>query len=146
MAPMLYSHNSQVQICMTIKLLQIVRHPAVRGKLFLSERQASTFARLEVPTAFIPVEHFLRGLGVLVQRNFPVSLCSRSEAACIATAMLRPCGSAKADSENVAQHGLPQRSTVSARTSVAWLDPLLWHQGFEQGRIKRHGGRVTEQV
>ena len=127
---------------MTIKLLQIVRHPAVRGKLLiLSERQASTFARLEVPTAFIPVEHFLRGLGVLVQRNFPVSLYYRSEAACIAAAMLRPCGFAKADSENVAQHGLPQRSTVSARTSVAWLDPL-----FKQGRMKSHCGRVTEQV
>eukprot|EP00930_Biecheleria_cincta_P047369 TRINITY_DN32820_c0_g1_i1.p1 TRINITY_DN32820_c0_g1~~TRINITY_DN32820_c0_g1_i1.p1 ORF type:complete len:1307 (-),score=272.20 TRINITY_DN32820_c0_g1_i1:41-3961(-) len=39
-----------VQICMTMKLLQIV------------------------PTAMIPVEHFLRGLGVLVQRNFPVQI------------------------------------------------------------------------
>ncbi|CAK9070930.1 unnamed protein product [Durusdinium trenchii] len=39
-----------VQICMTIKLLQIA------------------------PNAMIPVEHFLRGLGVLVQRNFPVQI------------------------------------------------------------------------
>lgn len=28
----------------------------------------------EVPGAMIPVESFLRGLGVLVQRNFPVCL------------------------------------------------------------------------
>eukprot|EP00913_Durusdinium_trenchii_P009097 g8552.t1 len=46
-----------VQICMTIKLLQIAWGPY---------RHA--------PNAMIPVEHFLRGLGVLVQRNFPVQI------------------------------------------------------------------------
>ena len=36
--------------------------------------KTSTSAFLQVPNASIPVEHFLRGLGVLVQRNFPVRL------------------------------------------------------------------------
>ena len=74
-------------------------------------------------------------------------------AACIAAAVLRPCGSAEADSENVAQHGLPQGSAVSACTSVAWLHPLLRHQEISResracvpGAEKRCAGRVTEQV
>jgi hypothetical protein len=34
--------------------------------------------RRQVPNAMIPVESFLRGLGVLVQRNFPVYLAMES--------------------------------------------------------------------
>lgn len=48
-------------------------HFSLHHQHFASTRRApGRVAFSQAPNAMIPVEHFLRGLGVLVQRNFPV--------------------------------------------------------------------------
>ena len=102
----------KVQICMTIKVLQIAQHPESWNAAVECIEAPSL---LQVPNAAIPVEHFLRGLGVLVQRNFPVWL-SKSSVVHLTDLNSQPLG--EANPANVAQYGLPQGSEVFACSSA----------------------------
>ena len=63
---------------MVYLLNMVIFHFASHNQMVILRFPSVKVRRLQVPNAMIPVESFLRGLGVLVQRNFPVYLAMAS--------------------------------------------------------------------